>query len=250
MVFLCNASNFVTYFIKSMHYPLATASNMVTNFAGTSFLLTLFGGFICDSFLTRFTTFILFCSLELLVHIHIHIYLYICLYGRTLYLHIHIYISLSFFLQGLVLLTIQAQTPRLQPAVGKTPSSSQLAFLYTGLYAMATGVGGVKASLPAHGADQLDRSNQRLISAFFNWFFFGLCMGGFLSCTIMVWIQENKGWNWSFRISAVALSLALVIFAAGFPIYLFKLPSGSPFTRIFKVYNTCIYIFNLPRCYL
>lgn len=67
MVFLSNATNFVTYFIKSMHYQPAEAANMVTNFLGTSFLLTIFGGFISDSFLTRFKTFIIFCIIELLV---------------------------------------------------------------------------------------------------------------------------------------------------------------------------------------
>ncbi|KAL5862030.1 hypothetical protein ACOSQ3_003319 [Xanthoceras sorbifolium] len=68
-VFLCNASNFVAYFLKSMHYSAAESANTVTNFMATSFLLTIFGGFISDSFLTRFTTFILFCTIELLVWI-------------------------------------------------------------------------------------------------------------------------------------------------------------------------------------
>lgn len=104
-----------------------------------------------------------------------------------------------------------------------------------GLYAIAVGVGGIKASLPAHGADQLDRSMQHLISTFFNWYFFALCTGGLLASTVMVWIQENCGWNWSFNISIVALCIALGIFASGFPIYKFKLPGGSPITRIFKV---------------
>lgn len=67
IVFVANGFNFVEYFMGSMHYSSATAANMVTNFMGTSFLLTLFGGFIADSFLTSFTTFILFCCMELMV---------------------------------------------------------------------------------------------------------------------------------------------------------------------------------------
>ncbi|KAF5746252.1 hypothetical protein HS088_TW06G00422 [Tripterygium wilfordii] len=207
VVFLANASNFVQYFIKSMHYPVADASNMVTNFMGTSFLLTIVGGFISDSFLTRFTTFIISCTVELL---------------------------------GLMLLTIQAHRKSLQPAMNETPSNSQAAVLYTGLYAMAIGVGGIKASLPAHGADQLDHTNQRRISAFFNWFFFSLCAGGFISSTVMVWIEENKGWRWSFVISIIVLSVAFFIFAIGFPIYKYKRPAGSPITRIFKVFASAI----------
>uniref|UniRef100_A0A7N2MLR8 Uncharacterized protein n=2 Tax=Quercus lobata TaxID=97700 RepID=A0A7N2MLR8_QUELO len=203
LVFLSNASNFVVYFLMSMNYKPAEASNMVTNFMGTSFLLTIFGGFISDSFITRFKTFIFFCSIELL---------------------------------GLILLTVQAHEPHLHPAMGRRPSGSQAAILYAGLYAMATGVGGVKATLPAHGADQLDHSNQRLISAFFNWFFFSLCTGGLISVTLMIWIEENLGWNWSFKISVMVLSVTLFIFTIGFSFYRYKLPGGSPLSRIFKVF--------------
>ncbi|GLT75745.1 hypothetical protein SLA2020_474440 [Shorea laevis] len=203
MVFLSNAINFVAYFLKSMHYPAAQASNMVTNFMGTSFLLTIFGGFISDSFFTRFTTFIVFCTVELL---------------------------------GLIILTVQAHEPQLQPAMNTRPSGIEAAILYSGLYAMAIGVGGVKASLPAHGADQLDNGDRRLISAFFNWFFFSLCAGGLIAATVMVWIEENLGWNWSFKISVLVLTLAFCIFTIGFPFYRYKRPAGgSPLTRIFKV---------------
>ncbi|TQE12368.1 hypothetical protein C1H46_002021 [Malus baccata] len=84
MVFLSNAINFVSYFWLSMHYSPATSANMVTNFKGTSFLLSIVGGFICDSLLTSFTTFIIFCAINL---------------------------------AGVILLAIQAQFPHLQPAV-------------------------------------------------------------------------------------------------------------------------------------
>lgn len=72
MVFLAYSTNFMMYFTKSMHYPSAKAANMVTNFIGTSFLLTIFGGFVADSFLTRSTAFLLFCSIELLVTKKLH----------------------------------------------------------------------------------------------------------------------------------------------------------------------------------
>lgn len=123
----------------------------------------------------------------------------------------------------------------MQPAMNRRPSRSQEAILYTGFYSIAIDVGGVKASLPAHGADQLDNSNQRLISSFFNWFFFSLCAGDLIAAAVMIWIEENLGWKWSFEISVVVLSLALSVFAMGFPLSRFKRPGGSPLTRIFKV---------------
>ncbi|CAL1361696.1 unnamed protein product [Linum trigynum] len=202
MVFLSNATNFVSYFIKSMHYSTAHAANMVTNFMATSFLLTVVGGFVTDSFLNRFWTFIASCTTELL---------------------------------GIMLLTIQAEQSRLQPPTNETPSASQAAILYGGLYAIAVGFGGIKASLPAHGADQLDHGNQGRISAFFNWFFFSLCIGGLMASTFMIWVQENLGWKWGLRLSLIALGSALCVFASGFPIYRFRRPTGSPITRILKV---------------
>ncbi|KAI3981757.1 hypothetical protein MKX01_027742, partial [Papaver californicum] len=140
------------------------------------------------------------------------------------------------FVMGLIMLTIQANKARLRPTTGKTPSQSQAALLYVGLYAIAIGIGGIKSSLPAHGADQLGRSNKKLISSYFNWFFFSLCTGGLLSCTIVVWIEENKGWQCSFSISIAVLSLAILLFSSGYPIYRYRLPSGIPITRIFKVF--------------
>lgn len=48
------AVNLVTYLTGTMHLGNATAANNVTNFLGTSFMLTLLGGFIADTFLGRF----------------------------------------------------------------------------------------------------------------------------------------------------------------------------------------------------
>ncbi|KAL5702962.1 hypothetical protein ACHQM5_028114 [Ranunculus cassubicifolius] len=207
LVFISNASNFVAYFSELMNYRPAEAANMVTNFFGTSFLLTIFGGFISDSFITRFWTFILFGLVELL---------------------------------GLILLLIQASTKSLQPAKGHKPSHAQEALLFAGLYAMATGVGGVKATLEAHGADQLDKKNKKLITSFFNWFFFALSTGGLLSSTFMVWV-EQKSWRTSFRMDIGIFTLALCIFAGAFSFYRNKRPTGSPLTRIFKVLHYAVW---------
>ncbi|XP_020245465.1 protein NRT1/ PTR FAMILY 4.2-like [Asparagus officinalis] len=137
---------------------------------------------------------------------------------------------------GLIIVTIQARTPSLRPiSTTQTPSKSQEAMLHIGLYAMAFGVGGIIANLPAHGADQFDSSKKNLISSYFNWFFFCLCSGGMLGVTFLVWIQENKGWVWGLAFSTGALAISLVVFASGFTYYRHKVPSGSPLTSIFKV---------------
>ncbi|PKI59166.1 hypothetical protein CRG98_020431 [Punica granatum] len=65
---------------------------------------------------------------------------------------------------------------------------------------MAIGVGGVKAALPTHGADQIEQSDQRAISVFFNWFFFSLCTGGLITSTVMILTAPFRNWKASPRI--------------------------------------------------
>jgi peptide/histidine transporter 3/4 len=90
------------------------------------------------------------------------------------------------------------------------------------LYLLAIGSGGVKAALPPHGADQFDDKDLReakQMSSYFNYLLLALCIGGAISLTFVVWIQDNKGWDWGFGIGAIALCLGLSIFIAGLPLY-------------------------------
>lgn len=61
--------NIVTYVVGTMHLPSATASNVATNFGGTSYLLCLFGGILADTFLGRYWTIAIFAVINALVSI-------------------------------------------------------------------------------------------------------------------------------------------------------------------------------------
>lgn len=67
MAFISNAVSLVTYFYGYMNFGLAKSATTLTNFMGTSFILTLFGGFISDTYLSRFKTCVLFGCIELVV---------------------------------------------------------------------------------------------------------------------------------------------------------------------------------------
>ena len=67
MGFIANGISMVLYFKNEMHFDLAGASNTLTNFFGSTFLLCLVGGFISDTFLSRFATCLIFGTLEVLV---------------------------------------------------------------------------------------------------------------------------------------------------------------------------------------
>lgn len=213
LAFLANASNLVLYLSEFMHFSPAKAANNATNFMGTAFLLALLGGFLSDAFFTTY--------------------------------HIYLISALVEFL-GLVILTIQARSPSLKPPSCDPTSTlpcqevagGKAAMLFLGLYLVALGVGGIKGSLPTHGAEQFDEGaseGRKKRSTFFNYFVFCLSAGGLIAVTFVVWIEDNKGWVWGFGISTIAILLSIPIFLVGSSFYRNKIPFGSPFTTIIKV---------------
>lgn len=110
--------------------------------------------------------------------------------------------------------------------------------LFAGLYLVALGVGGIKGSLPAHGAEQFDESTARGRkdrSTFFNYFVFCLAMGGLIAVTFVVWVEDNLGWQWGFAIATITILLSIPVFLAGSPTYRNRIPTGSPLTTIAQV---------------
>lgn len=207
LAFLANASNLVTYLLGFMHYSPVQSATTVTNFMGTAFLLALLGGFLSDAFFTTYAIYLISAFVE-------------CL--------------------GLVILTIQARTP--------VSGSKNKAMLFAGLYLTALGVGGIKGSLPSHGAEQFDENSPRGRkgrSTFFNYFVFCLSCGALIAVTFAVWVEDNKGWQWGFGISTVAILLSIPVFVAGSRLYRNKVPTGSPLTTIAKVLLAAAFA---PRC--
>ncbi|CAI0558523.1 unnamed protein product [Linum tenue] len=124
------------------------------------------------------------------------------------------------------------------PTRCESATSGQSAVLYIGLYLIALGAGGVRAALPALGADQFDPKDPEeapKLSNFFNWFFFSLTTGAIVGVTLIVWVGENKGWDLAFGISALAVLLAVSVLILGKRFYRITAPAGSPFVRIAQV---------------
>ncbi len=160
---------------------------------------------------------------------------------------LNIYIVL--FIQGFAVLTIQAHYPRLKPPpciiFDKASRCEKIgggnaAVLYVALYLLAVGSAGIKAALPSHGADQFDEKDPkeaRQMSSFFNCVLLAACVGGGVSLTLIVRIQDSKGWDWGFGISAIIISLAVIIFAAGLPMYRIQIIQGT--SAIISIIQVC-----------
>ncbi|XP_059436394.1 protein NRT1/ PTR FAMILY 4.5-like [Corylus avellana] len=163
---------------------------------------------------------------------------------------------------GFAVLTIQAHYPKLKPppcnifdpaARCEKIGGGNSAVLFVALYLLAVGSAGIKAALPSHGADQFDEKDPkeaRQMSSFFNCLLLAVCVGGAVSLTLIVWIQDNKGWDWGFLISSIAILLAVIIFLVGLPMYRIQIIQGtSAIISIIQVYVAAIRNRNLhlPR---
>ncbi|KAK7306453.1 hypothetical protein VNO77_44394 [Canavalia gladiata] len=220
------AVNSVPYFNGVMHYDIADAANILTNYMGTSYILAIPVAILADTWIGRYT-----CVL----------------------------ISGFFEFLGLALLTAQARYRSLKPSICnvydktihcETPNGGQEAVLYIGLYLLALGSAGVKAGLPSHGADQFDETDPKetnQMSTFFNALLLAVCMGASVSLTFIVWIQLHKGWDWGFGIGTIAICLGTIIFAAGLPLYRIRVTQGTNgFIEVIQVYVAAFHNRNLP----
>ncbi|KAG1353895.1 hypothetical protein COCNU_07G000070 [Cocos nucifera] len=144
--------------------------------------------------------------------------------------------------QGYALLALHAHLPSLHPSDceinGKHNNCEQVhgfnsAMLYIALYTTALGEGCVRGALPSFGGDQFDDKDPvelQLKASLFNWFTFGISLGGFIGLTLKVWIENNRGWDIGFGVSALAVLLGVLVVASGISFYHIQIPKESPLT--------------------
>ncbi|KAI3824528.1 hypothetical protein L1987_05988 [Smallanthus sonchifolius] len=214
------AVNFVTYFTQVMHYDVAEAANHVTNFMGASYIISILMACLADAYMGRFRTVLIAVFVESV---------------------------------GLSLLTLQAHYPKFKPHLCNIflPTSNcekvsrgNAALLFFAIYLLAIGTAGVKAALPSHGADQFDQKDPKeaaQMSSFFNWLLLGVAAGGSISLTFFVWVQDNKGFDWGFVLSLIAMFLGAIIAIFGLPWYrIYVVLGSSAITEIIQVYVAAI----------
>ncbi|CAL5208734.1 unnamed protein product [Lathyrus oleraceus] len=208
MGFVANMVSLVLYFYGVMHFDLSSSANTLTNFMGSTFLLSLVGGFISDTYFNRLTTCLLFGSLEVI---------------------------------ALVMITVQAALKNLHPeACGESScvKGGVAVMFYTSLCLYALGMGGVRGSMTAFGADQFDEkepNEAKSLATFFNWLLLSSTLGSVVGVTGVVWVSTQKAWHWGFFIITLSSSIGFVTLALGKPFYRIKVPGESPILRIIQV---------------
>ncbi|XP_062144158.1 protein NRT1/ PTR FAMILY 4.5-like [Alnus glutinosa] len=206
--FVANMASLVLYFMLIMNFDISGSANTTTNYLGTCHLLTLVGGFISDSYMTRLNTCVLFGGIQQL---------------------------------GYILLIIQSHYHKLQPKpCGESTCvhGTKALLFYASMCLVALGGGGIRGSVPALGADQFDDKDpeeRKHIATFFNWFLLSITIGASIGVTFVVYVSLHVGWDKGFSISMLCAFVGLVCLALGKPFYRVRVPGESPLLRVLQV---------------
>ncbi|XP_026411382.1 protein NRT1/ PTR FAMILY 5.10-like [Papaver somniferum] len=211
------SSNLISYLTGPLGQSTAVAAANVNAWCGMVWMLPLLGAFVADSYLGRY---------------------------RTIFFSSVIYVlGLGFLTLSVVLTSLMSPTKYNE--VNGTSSASPAPFLillfFLSLYLVAIGKAGFKPCAEAFGADQFDERNPEensSKSSFFNWWYFGLCVGSSISHVVLTYIQDNISWVLGFAIPCICMLLGLFVFLLGTKTYRFSKDENkeNPILRIARVY--------------
>lgn len=209
-------SNLISYLTGPLGQSTATAAANVNAWSGFGSLFPVIGAIVADSILGRYRT---------------------------------IVVSSCIYILGLGLLTLSAVLPFTSSMNCKMTTTGMLCdsfplqtiSVFFSLYLVAIGQSGHKPCVQAFGADQFDGQDPqecKAKSSFFNWWYFGMCLGPLLVISVLNYIQDNVGWGLGFGIPCIIMTIALVIFLLGRWTYRLVITGEeqSAFVRIGRVF--------------
>ncbi|XP_076679855.1 peptide transporter family 1 isoform X1 [Andrena cerasifolii] len=190
------------YLVNQLNYESHSATSIYHAFMMLAYFFPLFGAVLADSMLGKFRTIL--------------------------------YLSIVYAI-GQFLLSLSAAPP-----VG-LPSRE---FSLVGLLLIAFGTGGIKPCVSAFGGDQFVLPQQeRYMSTFFSLFYFSINFGSLISTFLTPVLRSdvtcfglNSCYSLAFLVPAILMTLSIVIFALGKPLYRIRQPTGN----IMLVVSKCI----------
>ena len=104
-------------------------------------------------------------------------------------------------------------------------------WMFAGLLLICLGSGGIKPCVSAHVGDQFGSKNSHLITRIYNWFYFSINLGSFVSTLLTPWLLEWYGPHWAFGVPGVLMAMATVMFWMGRNKFVHVPPGGSAFIK-------------------
>ena len=106
-------------------------------------------------------------------------------------------------------------------------STHNIGLFSIGLVVIAAAAGGIKSCVSANVGDQIDKSNEHLMSKMYGWFYFTINTGSIVSTLLIPIVYNKYGPELAFGIPGVLMCLATIIFWSGRKKYVRIKPSGA-----------------------
>ena len=103
--------------------------------------------------------------------------------------------------------------------------------LFIGLALISIGAGGIKPCVSAHVGDQFGKSNSKLLSKVFSWFYLSINLGAFISTMLTPYLLHNYGPSIAFGIPGVLMLIATYLFWLGRNVFIHIPPKGLEFFK-------------------
>ncbi|KAD5803034.1 hypothetical protein R6Q59_024728 [Mikania micrantha] len=205
--------NMILYLTEVYHMEAATGSSILYIWSAFSNGLSVFGGFISDSYLGPFRV-IAIGSFSTLV--------------------------------GMIILWLTSVVPQLTPESCNESDVScslstpiQLTFLFSAFGLMSIGSGCIRPCCIAFGAQQLKQArigdSQRLIDSYFNWYYVSVSVSAFVAVTVVVYIQDRFGWRVGYAVPVCIMFCSALVFLIGSPLYVKTEVKDSPYFGFVQV---------------
>ncbi|XP_073111670.1 protein NRT1/ PTR FAMILY 7.3 [Elaeis guineensis] len=206
------AVNLMMLMTRVLHQDNAEAANHVSTWLGTTYMFSLVGAFVSDSYWGRYKT---------------------CAIFQIAFVTGLVELSLSSYHLLLRHCVPGDGTPNCEP-----PTDAEIILFYLSIYQIALGYGAYQPAITTFGADQFnedDKEEGESKIAYFSYFYMANKLGTLFSNTLLAYLEDKGKWVLSFWISAGAAFVALVLFVTGTPRFRHFKPGGNPLTRFCQV---------------
>lgn len=125
--------------------------------------------------------------------------------------------------------------------------------LFTGLFIIALGAGGIKPCVSAFVGDQVAGGHYSgsVMTRVYAAFYWSINLGSFFSFLVIPWVRQSWGYSWAFAIPGVFMALATFVFWCGRKQYVHREPAQPHFAGaltcvVFEGYKAALTNYGRP----
>ncbi|XP_054717561.1 solute carrier family 15 member 4-like [Uloborus diversus] len=208
-------SNLYLFLSTKFFWEHDNALSAIYIFSGTSYISSLFGGWLSDAYLGRFKTI-----------------------GLAFILFTVPYWGL-YYISGVSMESIKPDDLRTDPDASAPWFSEQYSeYLTPILIVAAIGTGTIKANIAPFGVEQMQRYGVHFLKLYLNWLYWCVNIGAFVAILGITYVQQIWEFQYGYVIAASSLVVATFLFWVAYPIHFHQPVSESPISRTFKVMKT------------